>query len=375
MSRPRATILHAYSRYNAGDGLLVDLSRKYLERAEVDVQTIVAFNAASFDDAPTLQLPGVLGSRGARQRARASFLTRGLAAAASNRVRGDDAIAHALRDTDLLVGMGGGYLRARGRQELMATAGAHVSQLALAVGAAPPAIYLPQSIGPFDQPLAAVVRRLLRRVDVVCVRDDRSREYLGGAANVRRFPDLAVLWAAENAQPKPASGSPTAVLVGRTLRGDDGFGGRLRALAEQLRAAGLDVVWAVQSHEPGNDDVAFYRDEGIEAEGRLGEVLGAHEPGVVISVRLHGALESLLQGWPAVHLGYERKGWGAFGDLGIDPYVHAAGAFDADAVVGQARALADDPSSYWAAIDEQRPAVAGRVRELVELIRGLAYAR
>jgi polysaccharide pyruvyl transferase WcaK-like protein len=374
MSRPRATILHAYSRYNAGDGLLVDLSRKYLERAEVDVQSIIAFNAASFDDGPTLQLPGVLGARGARQRARARFLTRGLASAATNRVRGDDEIAHALRDADLLVGMGGGYLRARGRQELMATAGAHVSQLALAVGAAPPAIYLPQSIGPFDQPLDAVVRRLLRRVDVVCVRDDRSREYLG-AANVRRFPDLAVLWAAENAQPKPASGSPTVVLVGRTLRGDDGFGGRLRALAEQLRAAGLDVVWAVQSHEPGNDDVAFYRNEGITAEGRLAEVLGAHEPGVVISVRLHGALESLLQGWPAVHLGYERKGWGAFGDLGIDPYVHAAAGFDAGAVVGQARALADDPSSYWAAIDAQRPAIAGRVRELVELIRGLAYAR
>ncbi|HEX5927359.1 MAG TPA: polysaccharide pyruvyl transferase family protein [Baekduia sp.] len=374
MSRPRATVLHAYSRYNAGDGLLVDLSLEYLKRAEVEVQSIVAFNAASFDDARTLQLPGVLGNRGVRQRARAGFLARGLTAAASGRVRGSDEVAHALRDADLLVGMGGGYLRARGRQELLATAGAHISQLALAVGTATPAIYLPQSIGPFDQPLDAIVRRLLARLDVVCVRDDRSREYLGAAANVRRFPDLAVLWAAEKAQPKPATGSPTVVLVGRTLRGDDGFGGRLRALAERLRTAGLQVVWAVQSHEPGNDDVAFYRDQGIEAEGRLAEVLAAHEPGVVISVRLHGALESLLQGWPAVHLGYERKGWGAFGDLGIDPYVHAAGSFDADLVTNQARALADDPSAYWAAIDAQRPAIAGQVRELVELIRGLAYA-
>jgi hypothetical protein len=47
---------------------------------------------------------------------------------------------------------------------------------------------------------------------------------------------------------------------------------------------------------------------------------------------LHGALESILHGVPAYHLSYERKGFGAYDDLGVGDWVANAADFDAAAV-------------------------------------------
>jgi polysaccharide pyruvyl transferase WcaK-like protein len=81
-------------------------------------------------------------------------------------------------------------------------------------------------------------------------------------------------------------------------------------------------------------------------------------PGVVVSTRLHGAVQSLLAGVPAVHLGYERKSWSAYEDLGLSDYVHNARSFDPAAVAAQALALVPDPSAFWQRIEERRPALA-----------------
>ncbi|WP_258096376.1 hypothetical protein, partial [Klebsiella pneumoniae] len=89
----------------------------------------------------------------------------------------------------------------------------------------------------------------------------------------------------------------------------------------------------VQSAVRGNDDTAFYRALGLTPHGLLRDVLRDDRPDAVVSVRLHGALESVLAGVPAYHLSYERKGFGAYEDLGLTDWVSNAADFQASDVL------------------------------------------
>ncbi|MFB9124526.1 hypothetical protein ACFFYR_15660 [Paraburkholderia dipogonis] len=106
-----------------------------------------------------------------------------------------------------------------------------------------------------------------------------------------------------------------------------------RRLIQLLRET-CRISFVVQSTGRGNDDVAYYRSIGIKGDLMpLKELLVADTPDVVVSVRLHGALESVLNGVPSYHLSYERKGFGAYADLGVEEWVANAADFDPDKVV------------------------------------------
>ena len=159
-----------------------------------------------------------------------------------------------------------------------------------------------------------MTRARLARVDRIYVRDDLTLSELA-LPNCRRVGDLAVMKLARRIgeiQPRTPTGRP--VIVDRDLPRP---GGCLPAL--DRRAAGLEApLWAAQADAPGpRSDLAFCRLLGREGDGSFADVLRGSAPGVVISVRLHGAISALLAGWPAIHLSYESKGWGAHEDLGI----------------------------------------------------------
>lgn len=97
-----------------------------------------------------------------------------------------------LGEYDLVVGVGGGYLRAGHPREALVTALAHGPQLWRAGRVDVPAVYLPQSVGPFSRGTRWVFRRLIGRLDRIYLRDDRSVEEAGAPRSVR-FPDLALL--------------------------------------------------------------------------------------------------------------------------------------------------------------------------------------
>jgi polysaccharide pyruvyl transferase WcaK-like protein len=118
-------------------------------------------------------------------------------------------------------------------------------------------------------------------------------------------------------------------------------------------------------------DRTFYDDLAITPDGRLLELLAAGGTGPVVSVRLHGALQSVLAGVPAVHLGYERKSWGAYEDLGLGEYVHDARRFDPEAVAAQVRALQADPTSFWSAVAVRQPDLVAMSDRLTEDLRTL----
>lgn len=349
-------VTHAFSRRNAGDSLLINLTLSHLERAGFQRSEccVLALDADSFRDLPCVrQVPSepwrrfsLRAVQGAGQLAiaGATLISRG-------RLRLGE-VADIIASARGIVATGGGYLRGGTPVAAMGSLLNHVPQLALAAQADGPVVYLPQTIGPLTGPVGRVIGRLLSRVDLVCLRDDESFQEVRRYAPVKRLPDLAVMQLAESLEHlRPKSGGEDVVLVARDLGGDAGYEGRLRALVELLGP----VTWAVQSDAVGKkSDRRFYETLRVRAGGSVAEALEGAQAGTVVSVRLHGALQALLAGWPAIHLSYERKGWGAYQDLGIERYVHDARSFDPALVAQQAKELRADPSQYWSAIQARR---------------------
>jgi polysaccharide pyruvyl transferase WcaK-like protein len=78
----------------------------------------------------------------------------------------------------------------------------------------------------------------------------------------------------------------------------------------------------VQSAVAGNDDTAAVSSLNPEIICSFHELMGAPQVArVVVAVRLHAALMAINAGHYVVHLAYERKGFGAFEDLGLEAYV------------------------------------------------------
>jgi polysaccharide pyruvyl transferase WcaK-like protein len=128
--------------------------------------------------------------------------------------------------------------------------------------------------------------------------------------------------------------------------------------------------WAIQADVEGpRSDRIFYRRLGISQSEPLAGILEVSRPGIVISVRLHGAIAALLSGRPAIHLAYERKGWGAYEDLGLAEFVHDARTFDVANVASQARSLHVDPSRFWAKIRTAVPTLQRQYSDLVTDLR------
>ncbi len=141
-----------------------------------------------------------------------------------------------------------------------------------------------------------------------------------------------------------------------------------------LLAKECRLSFAVQSSGRGNDDVAYYHRLGIHTVlPGLKQLLADDTPDVVVSVRLHGALEAILHGVPAFHLSYERKGFGAYGDLGIDDWVANAADFDADAVAArifQPHAV----ESFWHAASSGLGAIRASRDGIVDTLRRAAQS-
>ncbi|MGH9112706.1 MAG: polysaccharide pyruvyl transferase family protein [Acidimicrobiales bacterium] len=362
-------ILHAYSRTNSGDGLLVDLTLDRLARCNVapsDV-VLVALDPDSFPEIPRRAAMGVRGRGLAWELVPAAGRAATLAASAATR-RPLGALAHELAGCEALVAVGGGYLRAVDARSSIGTALNHVPQLVAAGRAGVPSLYLPQSIGPLMGPVGTAVRRGLRAIDAVCVRDPWSASDLADLPNVRQLPDLAVLELAESAETiEQAAGGGRVGFVARQVAHASGYEAILRAVAGEL---GDRAVWAVQTAgDPTKSDAAHYGRLGLTAGGGLVELLAARELSLVVSVRLHGALMALRAGVPAVHLAYDRKGPAAFGDLGLDEWCLDVRSLDRQALRIAVQRLLDDPQPYWERLVGRTAVLRHSSEELDALVR------
>lgn len=313
---PRVLILHAYSADNAGDGLLVRETLALLEDAFGTVDaTMLASRPDSFADLGIPTFPTVPTRRGWDRRTRA--------------------VLSRIDDFDLVVGVGGGYLRAGTPVELLKSALVMGPQLWAASRSRTPSVYLPQSIGPARFGTRRVLTRLLRDIDVVMVRDDRTFLEVAGPTLVRT-PDLAAASIAD-ARKAGTTVEPRPVLSIRSVHGR--INPDIYALAERM----TPYDGYIQSTIGGNDDRPASATLSPARTLERSELMGAgNAPRVVVAVRLHAALMALAAGHYVVHLAYERKGFGAFDDLGIAPWVHRVNGFDVDTVATQVADLLND---------------------------------
>ncbi|SDX79264.1 Polysaccharide pyruvyl transferase family protein WcaK [Ruegeria halocynthiae] len=336
-------ILHTFSRRNSGDGLLVDLTLEALKDAGIaaDECALLALDPESFDNPIRVyRAPGEPFGRPSPRLARAALevLVDGVTAGHLGTV------GKLARHAKGLIAVGGGYLVADSFVRQSGVLFNHMAQLSAAARSEVPTIYLPQSIGPATGLVGTMMRKRLAAVDRLYVRDDKTFSELG-FNNMRRVGDLAVMKLARKIHditPENPSGKP--VLVARDLPSAGEYQGRLTQLVKGLH----EPIYAVQADAPGpRSDAAFYRRMGWTDDGSFQKILRSGAPGVVVSVRLHGAIAALLAGWPAIHLSYERKGWGAYEDLGVAEYVHDARTFDPDLILAQVKQLSEDPMQYW----------------------------
>jgi polysaccharide pyruvyl transferase WcaK-like protein len=375
-SKPVLLIQNAYSRSNSGDGLLVDLTLAIIRDAidTDDYSTVVLANDSdSFRDLPNvIQVPCV--SRSFVQRS--YFSIERLLAVFAFAVFGGKfryrVLDKSLGFPSIIVGVGGGYMRGAGRLEALKCLINNTSQLLWASGTGAPFVYFPQSIGPFRYRWhRSLVLRGLRKAKGVCCRDDRTYAELD-LDNKLRMPDLAVMELArkmESSERRAAVVSRAVLLVCRDLncsaeRRND-YVGCLRQLQEMY---GMEVV--LQSTGRGNNDQEFCQQVFRKRKFRaLQEALRDGAAYLVVSVRLHGAMEALLSGHPAYHLSYERKGFGAFGDLGLSDYVENVYGASPEKVCKGIESILADEDSYWFKVETRVPEILRHRKRLVELTR------
>lgn len=351
------TVLHAFSRHNAGDGLLVDLTLDALAAAGVkrDRIEVLALDPESFPELDKVhRAPGEPTARPTIKLAKAA----GTLAAS---LVGADNLRDRLKKSHALVAVGGGYLVADSPTRQAGVLLNHLAQLRAAASHPGPTIYLPQSIGPLHGVAKALALPALAKIDRIWVRDDETERELG-LSNTCRCPDLAVMELAERFSGIEAAASDgRPVLVGRDLPRAGDYAQRLGKLSNSLG----DVSWAVQADVAGpRSDRAFYHRQGWKDAGSLAQVL--QEPtGPVVSVRLHGAIAALLAGRPTIHLAYERKGWGAYEDLGLERWVHDARDFDPELVAAQVRDLSQDAGPFWQAVAQSCDKIRASKQEMI----------
>jgi polysaccharide pyruvyl transferase WcaK-like protein len=310
-------IAHGYSAKNSGDGLLVHESIDLIQEAfgkEVKL-TVLASYPESFSQ---LGLD-VIGTKPTARGYRKQYLR---------------LLRSKFRGFDLVVGVGGGYLRAGNCIELLKTSLVMGPQLIQVARSKTPSVYLPQSIGPARLGSRRFLSALLRRVGTVWVRDDRSVKEFADAG-VSRAPDLAIL--GMNRASLPFVKNDPIVLSVRSHRGNV-------PPAVYLLRAKLGVVDSfIQSTVGGNDDTRAV--ESLLSRKVLDQaslMLRPSSAKVVVAMRLHAALMALRAGHYVIHLSYERKGFGAFSDLGLSDYVFNVHDFNPDEVSRLAKSLKED---------------------------------
>ncbi|RVW09325.1 polysaccharide pyruvyl transferase family protein [Prescottella agglutinans] len=347
----KVALLHGYSASNAGDGLLVEESLGIVREAlGDDVEFILA---ASHPE--TFEYLGITTVNSAPGK-------RGYDRAYLDLLRGLD-------DLDLVVGVGGGYLRAGYLEEAAKMALVHGPQLLAAGRTSTPTIYLPQSVGPAKSFTYKMIGQGVGKVRRFYVRDDRSLAEYGPYGAVRAS-DLAILGA--DAELGDAPPAPVPVVSARPVRGV------VPPLVLDLCRQIGTFEGYVQSATSGNDDRSVMNSIGATRILTRSELMTpGSETRVVVAVRLHAALMALRAGHFVIHLAYERKGFGAFEDLGIADYVHNVNMFEPERILRQIDELISDPEVRDDYRSRQRRALdtASVGREaLVNDIRALAMS-
>jgi polysaccharide pyruvyl transferase WcaK-like protein len=326
-------LLNCYSRKNSGDGLLVDLAIDKIKKLEEDCEIDVVSCDKTFEDEGIHSILNEAKSNPSLLRYLMilckiiKFIFTG-----KYKILELDELKY-----DKSYSVGGGYLRYGSIHESLKTTLVHIPQLCWASHRFNNShIMLAQSIGPHNFFSKFILRRVLKNFKEIHVRDDRTVDDLKDMGiKSRRESDLAVVKIKNKIKnirrlehEEHEEHGSVCIVVLRDFRRSKNETNEIISKINHINSIFDKVVYAIQSETLGNNDREFYAKFGIKANLLLKEALSVYPNAVVVSVRLHGALESILQGYPTYHLSYERKGFGAYGDLNISEYVQNVYSFD-----------------------------------------------
>lgn len=351
----KVVVLHGYSARNRGDAWLVSLTHELLQDAGYTIAeiTTVVLDAESFRSFEGAFVPSAIRIKSGPPAVSNSIQAISSLAVAATSLR------RLVNQAELIVGVGGGYLRAGTPSEGLKTLLAHAPQLFLAGLAKGHSVYLPQSIGPLNGLSGRILRRGVSKIDRVFVRDDTSMKEAPSAV---RMPDLAALHVAKI---EPALTSNTEVVL--SVR--DVNHTSAHAALNELNAMLTPKFLGVQSTGGKNEDRPLTAQISLPGQEIMPMPDALHVAGVLVAVRLHAAVSAIAAGIPTIHLSYERKGWGVFSDLGLTEWVHDVRSFDPAAVAAQAKRLAEHKEHYWSRLTTATALLQRKRSEFVKELR------
>lgn len=308
----------------------------------------------------------------------------------------------ALARADLVVSVGGGYLRGSADLPADVSVGLLLLPLWIAQRFGVPVVFGPESYGPFPTRFQrTAARRVLGRATVVSAREDISLGLLADEGVpervARRDVDSAFAFTGRAERPWRAElGIPEhARLVLVTARAylpaaqQRAYEAALAGcLARVLAEPDAHVVLAPQvtsTYHEDDDRIVQRRIEALVADPRLHSVqdpeVSHHEimslyaaADLMIGTRFHSVIFSLVAHVPVIAISYERKGRGIMRDLGLEHWVIDM----ADVTAENLGALYDElraAEGYRAQLAALIPAYRARAGEFVQVLRAAAAAQ
>lgn len=368
----KVLIQNGYSTKNSGDGLLVDLTAELVTEALGPCEIIlIANDPDSFEDYKTI--PCKSASRKLPERL--FYSIRNVLKLIKYKITSKINIPEydsIINDSSLIISVGGGYMRGKSCLETLKVTINNLTQLITASERNLPTIYLSQSVGPFL--FKTMERSFIKsagKINRYYVRDDRSKELMAGTNNVKRTPDLAVLKLCSSFDKvnfEKISGKKTYLVVRHITTNSskyDKYINNIRSLYNSIES--IEIV--IQSEGRGNNDRSFAEKIfGLKNLRTLKEAL-EFERGLVISVRLHGSLETMLNGCPSIHLSYERKGFGAYEDLGLQDFLFNALDFEVDQVIEKVTEINNNSDVFYGKLKQSTDKLLKYRNEIVDEIK------
>lgn len=417
---PRSVVVtHVYSKDNKGDAALLSVLLQDLRQLAPDAGVVVQTLEAAPDGDDFEGVPVTRSLMSMARRARGGrvgklayslgMVSYTLLTATARRVgiglpmpprwRGP---MSQLQHADLVVPVGGGYLRGRQNLTSLAELVLLLHPLVLAKVFRKPVILYAQSIGPFYGPVQPwLAARVLARMDLIIAREDVTVDLLaclGVAANVVRGVDSGFAFAPPPGPDIRASlGLPAGVrVVGVTVRqwlnaaGQARYEQAIADLADTIILRwGYRVLFIPQVTSPENGD-----DDRVAADrvlSRMTQPAGAqalrarfsHQEiksvyaglDYVVGTRFHSVIFALTSFVPAIAIEYEHKTRGMMRDLGLANWVVGIEHVEGPALVDMFARLVDARRDYQDHLRARVPDYAAGAKRLPELARGVYAAR
>jgi colanic acid/amylovoran biosynthesis protein len=358
-SSKKIVFVNAYSSSNRGDlGIVVamaDFVRRYIRDPDITVLSdYVDQNREVYSRHGLRALPNVWTVRGDSI---LSKYRRGVRAALLSPQAGkshDHEGYAAIRDADLVLSVGGGYLYSSRRGPLGAGFLGVLFHLHLANRLRKPVIVFPISVGPLRSGLdARLMRQVLSKVELVCSREPITTNLLANLrlSNVVEVPDIAFILKPGNPIPLPKV--KQRLRLGVTVL-DWGFAratgegeikdyvGRVKNVVNQISAVRPVHVFIFPQVTVGD------KDSDLAISKELRRQLGDHRSSVInlekarpediiatysqvdlfLASRMHSAIFAMAGKVPTIALSYQPKTQGTFAMLGVPQRSFDIASFD-----------------------------------------------